>query len=467
MTPPPEFDSDEPRRPARHPDECLWSERCSALFEDLRRPARAMVARAYGNSLSDEEIDDVYSSAWTATLSALRSRGREMSDPELRAYVLTAVASHASKELRRRSRKPTGLLSEAHEQTVADRSQPLPDEQAIGSEARSIARDLLSSLPARRRAVMLLRYGWGLSPDEVCALVAGLSRRAYRKEVTRGVEQLIERLQEIESGGWCRSREPLLRDYVAGTADEATRLQVEQHMRHCRACATFASRLRDELNDFGGVVVLGAAAGLIAGTRFPALERLTNLVGAAKESVGAVVEKAELTIGTVAMSGGARGAGAAGAGVAAKFAALGGAGKAALTCLGAGAAATACVAAGVIPGVTLDDFRVGGDSAAKETQVVEPGGPGPRAREPAEPRISAASMPAAAVTVPPAPEGTVPGGSEPTGEPPPAQEFDPVTPAPQPVTPAPGGPPPQPAVPAPPPTSSGGAGSIAGEEFGP
>lgn len=158
-----------------------WSRRCAVLFEDLRRPARAMVARAYGKALSDDDIADVYAAAWAATISALRGRGQDMCEEELRAYVLTAVASHASKELRRRSRKPTGILSDAHEQSIADSHQPLPEEVVIGSESQGVARDLLSSLPARRRAVMLLRYGWGLSPPEVCALVNGLSPRAYRK----------------------------------------------------------------------------------------------------------------------------------------------------------------------------------------------------------------------------------------------------------------------------------------------
>ncbi len=469
MSPPSESDHDEPRRPAKRPDDRSWPERCSALFEDLRRPARAMVARAYGKSLSDEEIDDVYSSAWTATLSALRKRGREMSDVELRAYVLTAVASHASKELRRRSRKPTGMLSEAHEQAVADRSQPLPDERAIGAESQSIARDLLSSLPTRRRAVMLLRYGWGLSPDEVCALISGLSRRAYRKEVTRGVEQLIDRLEELESGRWCRSREPLIRDYLAGTADQAARLQVEEHMRHCRACAALAARVRDELNGFGGLVVIGAAAGLIGGARFPALDSLANFAATARDGVAVAAEKAELTIGTVATSGGARGAGAAGAGVAAKFAALGGAGKAALACIGAGAAATACVAAGVIPGVTFNDLRPGGDSAAKQVPARERVDPGPRSRESSDPASPASSTPAPVTADPePAPpDGPAAGEPEPANDQPPAQEFDPIASAPQSVPPTPAAPAPGPAAPAPPPAPGGGAGSIAGEEFGP
>ncbi len=330
-----------------------WPERCEALFEDLRRPARAMVARAYGRALSDDELDDVYSAAWTATLSALRSRGQAMGDDELRAYVLTAVASHASKELRRRSRKPAGSLEESHEQAVFDVHAPLPDERAIGSEAGGIARDLLASLPARRRAVMLLRYGWGLSPKEVCALVSGLSPRAYRKEVTRGVEQLIDRLKQVESGEWCESREPLLRDYVAGTASPEVGRQATQHLHHCRACSDLVARLSGHLHDLGSSVALAGAAGSIGPPKLPVADRILSFFDRGKQAASSVAERTESTATSVASSGGARGTGAAGAGVVAKIAGLGAAGKAAVLCIGAGAAATACVAAGVVPGLGL------------------------------------------------------------------------------------------------------------------
>lgn len=449
-----------------------WSARCGLLFEDLRRPARAMIARAYGKALSNEEIEDIYSSAWTATLSALRKREKEMSEPELRAYVLTAVASHASKELRRRSRKPTGTLDEAQDSVIADRHQPLPEERAIGSESQNVARDLLSSLPARRRAVMLLRYGWGLSPDEVCALITGLSRRAYRKEVTRGVEQLIERLGQIDSGDWCRSREPMLRDYLAGTADEATRLQVEQHMKHCRACASLATRLRDELNDLGGVIALGAAAGLVTGLRAPILDRFTSFVQGGRESATVAVEKAELAVGTISTSGGAKGVGAAGAGIAAKLTGFGGVGKAAMACLGAGAAATACVAAGVVPGVSFDGFEMDGESTAKEVPALEA-----RPTRPSSVRAVPDGPPAPPPTNPVADPAQPPAVEDPPAQPDPeqpadvtpAQEFEPTAPVPQtvpPVTADPGGGSPGPSQPS---GSAGGSGggSVAGEEFGP
>ena len=258
-----------------------WSDRCARLFEELRRPARAMVTRAYGRSLSDDEIEDVYSAAWAATLAALRDRGARMEESELRAYVLTAVASHASKEMRRRSRKPAQPLDVAPERSTIDGNAALPDELAIGSETRGVARDLLTSLPVRRRAVMLLRYGWGLSPKEVCALVPGLSPRAYRKEITRGVEDLIEALGKVESGEWCEDRERLIRDLVAGTADESSRRQAIEHLNHCRACSELATRLSRQLHEIGSLIALSSVAGCIGGG-LPLLQRLGEAIGGIK-----------------------------------------------------------------------------------------------------------------------------------------------------------------------------------------
>jgi hypothetical protein len=42
--------------PERSPE---WRERASRLYPQLRRPARAMVRRAYRGAFSDDEIDDI------------------------------------------------------------------------------------------------------------------------------------------------------------------------------------------------------------------------------------------------------------------------------------------------------------------------------------------------------------------------------------------------------------------------
>lgn len=415
-----------------------WPERCGRLFEEMRRPARAMVARAYGRALNDDEIEDVYSAAWAATLSALRERGRRMEEGELRAYILTAVASHASKEMRRRSRKPMHPLEAEREQAVIDGHAALPDELALGSEARGIARDLLTSLPVRRRAVMLLRYGWGLSPKEVCALVPGLSPRAYRKEITRGVEDLMAGLGKVESGEWCADREPLIRDLLAGTADDAARRQALEHLGHCRACSDLAARLSRELHEIGGVVALGAVAGCIGGNGLPLVQRLSDVVGTVKTAVANVAERAESTASALLASGGTKGSGVAGAGFAAKLAGAGGGAKAVLACLGAGAAATACVAAGVVPGLSLRDLDPVEERRAIPTQARRDGG------HPVKPRTAIASVIEMSRAVgarradepeqvePPAPpmsEGQPAAPSQPVEEvaaPAPVEEFDPV-----------------------------------------
>lgn len=338
----------------RAPAMASWDQRCSTLFEDLRKPARVLIGRAYGSAFSPDEVDDVYANAWTSTLAALSGRARRMGDDELRSYLLTAVANHARKEMRRRSRKPTSALEEAQEQTLPDSHSPAPEERAAAAETGSATRDVLCSLPPRRRAVILLRYGWGLDPQEICALVDNLSPRAYRKEITRGVEEMIERLRQVESGAWCDSREPILREYVAGTASADARRQARRHIGHCRHCAELVARLQGHLHELGGAIAWSSLGGAFGERELALGERVLGLADRGRESVQHAVERVvdgggqEAATG-LAASGGVRGAGVAGAGGLAKLAGLGAAGKAALACLGASAAASVCVAAGVGP----------------------------------------------------------------------------------------------------------------------
>ena len=122
-----------------------------------------------------------------------------------------------------------------------------PDETAAKREDSQIARDVLSSLPPRRRAVMLLRYGWGLEPQPGLRSGQGTLARAYRKEITRGVDELAKKLRQVQSGEWCSDREPLLKAYAAGVADDEQRLQAQQHLSHCRHCTDFVGRLSGHL----------------------------------------------------------------------------------------------------------------------------------------------------------------------------------------------------------------------------
>jgi RNA polymerase sigma factor (sigma-70 family) len=392
-----------------------WRERAGRLYEDLQRPARAMVRRAFRGAFSDHEIEDIYSSAWVGTLRALERRQSELPDEEIRKYLLTAVANQASKELRRRRRKPTAPLELVG--GVAD-TQSSPEERAADAERSRVTRDLLASLPPRRRAVMLLRYGWGLEPKQVCQLIQGLSPRAYRKEITRGIDDLTECMRKLERGDWCADREAVLKAYASGLADAEQRRQAKAHMSHCHECSDFVGRLSGHLHDLGSGVALPAAIDGLDG-HVSLADRLADLGDRARESAASLVsrggtESAQEGLGSVVGSGGTRGAGAAGAGVLAKVAGIGTAGKVAVACFTGSVAATACIGAGVVPGVELSDGAGDGPQQSAPTEPI------------AEPPPSDRPLPEPVPTEPPA----VPADSEPSkpAEAKPAAEPEPVAP---------------------------------------
>src|SRR5690348_5280995 len=95
---------------ARDAASAHWRERAGRLLAEFDRPAKAMVRRAFRGAFGPDEIDDIYSGAWLGVLRALAGKERSLSDDEVRSYVLTAVANQASRELRRRRRKPTAPL---------------------------------------------------------------------------------------------------------------------------------------------------------------------------------------------------------------------------------------------------------------------------------------------------------------------------------------------------------------------
>jgi len=379
-----------------------------------------------------------------------------MDDEEIRRYVFTAVAHQAGKELRRRRRRPVAPLDRAA--TLADGAAP-PEERAAQREQSRITRDLLASLPRRRRAVLLLRYGWGLEPAQVCELIEGLSPRAYRKEITLGISDLTERIRKLESGSWCADRERVLKAFAAGIADTEQERQAQHHLAHCRPCADFVGKLSGHLHDLGSAAAIPGALDLAADGRVAASDRLADVADRVRDGVGGVLSKGGATASepATALSAAApRGAGAAGAGVIAKLAGLGAAGKAALACVGSGAVATVCVVAAAGP---FDRADRPAPRAAPERE---------ERRQPVRVTQIMASQAAAGET----PEPSTP--SEPVAEPPGTT----VGPSPEPEPTA--TPPPVPAQvqqfgAAPAPTSSSGSGgggsgdkeAAAEQEFGP
>jgi RNA polymerase sigma factor (sigma-70 family) len=348
-----------------------WRERSARLYSEFEPAARRMVRRAFRGAFGEDELDDIYSNAWLGTLRALEPRHAELTDDEIRSYVFAAVAHQAGREIRRRKRKPTAPLDAAFGRPDAG---PTPDERAVSRESSQVTRDLLASLPPRRRSVMLLRYGWGLDPQQVCSLIKGLSPRAYRKEITRGVDELSEKVRAFERGEWCVERRSALKAYAAGIADVEEARQAQAHLSHCRGCNDLVARLNGHLHELGGTALAPSAIDGLNGD-ISWTDRLTDLPDRAREGIASMLGRApsgapDEAAAALASSGGARGAGVAGAGVLAKLAGAGAAGKVALACAGGGVAATACIAAGVGP------IDVGGESQQVSTSQEQSGAGG-------------------------------------------------------------------------------------------
>jgi RNA polymerase sigma factor (sigma-70 family) len=423
-----------------------------------------MLRRAFRGAFDDDEIEDVYSNAWLGTLRALERRHEQLSDEEIRKYVLTAVANHASKELRRRSRRPTTSLEAVH--AIAD-DRTLPDERAAKLEESRVTRDLLATLPPRRRAVMLMRYGWGLEPRQICGLVKGLSPRAYRKEITRGVDELTGKLRLLERGQWCADREPVLKAYAAGLADAEQQRQARQHLSHCRHCLEFVGKLSGQLHDVGSSIAVLGVVDAIDDGRFSLTDRVGDAVHRLRESAANALPGSpgdgatDVATGVASLPGGARGAGAAGTGVLAKLAGLGTAGKLAAACIGGGAATTACLVAGFVPAdLAGREARTAANRPAVERPVSE-SPPAPVGTVAGAASGDGTQAPSPPSDEEPAPDATSesPAVSEPQppiapSTPPGAQEFGVASAAPDPAG-ASGA------------RSSGGGGSAAQQEFGP
>jgi RNA polymerase sigma factor (sigma-70 family) len=452
-------------------DRAKWHERASALYEELRRPATGLIRRAYGSTFDETEIEDIYSSAWLGTLRALERKHAELSDEDVRSYLLTAVANHASKEIRRQKRKPVAPLEAAG--AVPEVADSLQD-RAERTESTHLTRDLLSSLPPRRRAVMLLRYGWELEPGEICGMIDGLSPRAYRKEITKGVDDLVERIKLVEQGEWCQEREPVLKAFAAGIATDDQALQAERHISHCRSCHEFVGKLSGHLHDVGSSILLPAALECVDG-HSSFLDKAKDAFDGARESAFGAATRTETSEGITAVTS-TRGAGAVGAGVLAKLSGAGLGAKAVLTCAGGLVAASVCVVA--VLGPTSSDGSAEAPTAAPSDvvtpaaeairhvpvdQVLAESNPEPQRSEGRDPSRgsdggNARSSGDSPASEPPAPSQSPAPEPQPVlapSTPPTTQEFGPEGAA----QPAGGGPPPQ--------TDPGSDEGAVAQEFGP
>jgi RNA polymerase sigma factor (sigma-70 family) len=132
---------------------------------------------------------DLYQTAWASLLD-----GRPIDDIEQ--YLEVAVYRAGLKELRRRQRRPIVPLSVAQfrngsggrgvwqqgVEALADRTEPLPEEQVESREDARLLAELLDELTPLQRKIVKLCWGCGIPRREAAALL-GISERSAKREL--------------------------------------------------------------------------------------------------------------------------------------------------------------------------------------------------------------------------------------------------------------------------------------------
>ena len=150
----------------------------------------ADVLRYLVASVGRHDADDAFQETF---LSALRAYPRLRADSNLRAWVLTIAQRKALDVHRSRGRRatPVGELADGAERIAG----------AAGFDAPGALDDTdhwerVRALPPRPRAVLTLRYGGGLTHDEI-AEALGCSGEASRRAASDGLKTLRLELEDV------------------------------------------------------------------------------------------------------------------------------------------------------------------------------------------------------------------------------------------------------------------------------
>jgi len=140
-------------------------------FETFYATHRGEVFRYLSSRLGAERAEDAFQETF---LRALRAYGRLEHGDHLRAWVLTIASRIAIDDVRRR--KPQ---SELPEDIWHEDARPAFEELA----------PLTDGLPAKERAAVVLRYGYGLGYDEIGGAL-GSTEAAARQAASAGVRRI-------------------------------------------------------------------------------------------------------------------------------------------------------------------------------------------------------------------------------------------------------------------------------------
>jgi RNA polymerase sigma factor (sigma-70 family) len=233
------------------------------LYTRCMEPLQARM-RAWFPTLKGCE-EDLYQTAWASLL----ANGRTVEDPEK--YLEVAVYNAGLKELRRRRRRPIVPLSLARfrngaggtgawqqgPDALAERTEPLPEEQVESREDARLLAELLEELTPLQRRIIKLRWGMGLSRREAARFL-GISEKTVKRQMEKA-EPLIARNADLaRAGRWCELKESLVIAYSLGWLGDVRAAKARVHLDQCPACRAVARTVRDRLESLAAVMPLPA-----------------------------------------------------------------------------------------------------------------------------------------------------------------------------------------------------------------
>jgi RNA polymerase sigma factor (sigma-70 family) len=361
-------------------------------------PALRSTARRY--SICTDDAEDAYQRGIEILLSKAPTTDPRQLLPWSRTVIKhEALAVRKARE-RMLGQPPTG----AREEESEDWTQLIPwggdgpDEQAVKRERVGRSREALATLkPQELKALTQLAEGYSYA--EIASL-NDWTRTKVNRCLAEGRERFRSVFRESEAGERCSAVEPLLSPCCDGELEGAKLETVRNHLAVCGSC-------RATLRAYRAAPKAAAALLPAAPIAHSLWERVQETAVSIQMRLQGVGGGSEQTLGSVAATGGTRGAGAA---ALAKLAAV---------CLGTAGGAAACVAVGVLPAPDLGDRST--PPPAIERPVERPETSAPVQPTPAEPVEQAPAQ--ADPTVGQAPDSNSTKAAEP---PPPAPPPTPV-----------------------------------------
>jgi len=214
-------------------------------YEQHREYVLAVLARRCG-WLDPSDREALFHDAYALFLEKQRDRRLDvgvMRPAQVRAYLTQTALNKAMDEGKSAGRRRSVSLDD---ETLGVEPVSLErglEERLCASDNDARIREIVAELPARQRAIVQLRYFFGVSPEGTRHHL-GLTERVYRRDLERATRHIARRFELVRSGSFCESRRSVILAYVNGVAGPGRVEFARRHVASCPACAGWVRELR-------------------------------------------------------------------------------------------------------------------------------------------------------------------------------------------------------------------------------